>query len=111
MSLSPAPKHVLNSSLRPALFAAAVLFLTGPGPRAQEAPDTARFGVRPTFGAGIGMFAFLGDIGHGHKNYSPLLTRVGYEFRAGTPSPLGWTLASTRCTAAWAPTSATWIGI
>ncbi|MBP6390275.1 MAG: hypothetical protein KA175_01595 [Flavobacteriales bacterium] len=85
MSLSPAPKHVLNSSLRPALFAAAVLFLTGPGPRAQEAPDTARFGVRPTFGAGIGMFAFLGDIGHGHKNYSPLLTRVGYEFRAGTP--------------------------
>lgn len=50
---------------------------------AQE--DTARFRFKPTFGLGAGMFAFYGDIGFQHRNYNPLLTRLGYELRAGTP--------------------------
>lgn len=85
MSLLASPKHVRYTPLRAVSCVLAVLCMSGPGLRGQEVADTARFGIRPTFGAGIGMFAFLGDIGNGHKNYSPLLTRVGYEFRAGTP--------------------------
>ncbi len=41
--------------------------------------------LKPTFGLGTGMFAFYGDVGRDHANYSPLVTRFGYELRATTP--------------------------
>lgn len=41
--------------------------------------------LRPTFSLGAGAFAFYGDIGNRHEGYSPLVTRLGYEFRASTP--------------------------
>jgi len=42
-------------------------------------------GLKPTIALGIGMFAFYGDVGNDHKNYNPLVTRVGYELRASAP--------------------------
>ena len=47
--------------------------------------DSTKVLLKPTFGLGTGMFAFYGDVGSDHSNYSPLLTRVGYEFRAVSP--------------------------
>lgn len=55
--------------------------LTG---RAQR-DDSTGFEIRPTFGLGAGMFAFYGDIGNNHEGYSPLVSRLGFELRAGTP--------------------------
>lgn len=43
------------------------------------------FRLKPTFSLGTGMFAFYGDIGNHHGGYSPLVSRLGYEFRATTP--------------------------
>ncbi|MCB9170679.1 MAG: SPOR domain-containing protein [Flavobacteriales bacterium] len=51
----------------------------------QKDPDSTAFKLRPTFGMEVGMFAFYGDIGSSHAGYDPLLSRVGYRFRAGTP--------------------------
>ncbi|MCB0792371.1 MAG: hypothetical protein H6595_03230 [Flavobacteriales bacterium] len=56
-----------------------------PAIQAQDVPDSATFRIRPTFGAGVGMFAFYGDIGRSHEGYDPLLSRLGYRFRAGAP--------------------------
>ncbi len=79
-SLRPRPSH-------PALCAAlaGALLVGAPSDGQAQEVDSSRYTVRPTFGLGVGMFAFLGDIGRGHKGYSPLVTRVGYELRAGTP--------------------------
>ncbi len=41
--------------------------------------------LKPTFAAGAGAFAFYGDIGSRHDGYSPLVSRLGFEFRASTP--------------------------
>ncbi len=41
--------------------------------------------LRPSFGLGVGMFAFHGDVGRDHGSYSPLVARLGYELRATTP--------------------------
>ncbi|MBK6475394.1 MAG: hypothetical protein IPF95_11925 [Flavobacteriales bacterium] len=42
-------------------------------------------GLKPHIAVGIGMFAFYGDVGNDHKNYNPLVTRLGYELRASAP--------------------------
>ena len=47
--------------------------------------DSSSLVLRPTFAVGAGAFAFYGDIGSRHDGYSPLVTRLGYEFRASTP--------------------------
>lgn len=52
---------------------------------AQDTGDSAGFRIQPTFGLGAGMFAFYGDIGANHDGYNPLVTRLGFELRAGTP--------------------------
>jgi hypothetical protein len=52
---------------------------------AQAQSDSSHAWLRPTFSLGAGMFAFYGDIGSQHSDYSPLVTRVGYEFRASSP--------------------------
>ncbi len=47
--------------------------------------DSSSLVLRPSFSVGAGAFAFYGDIGSRHDSYSPLVTRLGYEFRASTP--------------------------
>ncbi len=47
--------------------------------------DSSSLVLRPSFSLGAGAFAFYGDIGSRHDSYSPLVTRLGYEFRASTP--------------------------
>ncbi len=80
----PHPRH--RPVVRTTLALAFGALLCAPFGRAvAQEVDSSRYSIRPTFGLGVGMFAFLGDIGNGHKGYSPLLTRVGYELRAGTP--------------------------
>lgn len=63
---------------------------TAAAPVAAETPlpvpaSSAASSLKPTFGLGVGMFAFYGDVGNNHSTYSPLVTRVGYELRATTP--------------------------
>jgi hypothetical protein len=41
--------------------------------------------IRPSFSLGAGMFAFTGDVGFGHRTFSPLVSRVGFDLRATTP--------------------------
>ena len=42
-------------------------------------------GVRPTLGLGVGMFAFFGDVGRQHAEYSALLARPAFDLRATVP--------------------------
>lgn len=72
-------RHALLSSAL-ALVLPAVLHAQSGADR----PDSTAALLRPTFSLGTGMFAFYGDIGSQHKGYSPLVTRLGYEFRATT---------------------------
>jgi len=58
--------------------------LISPAATAQEDSSAVSL-FRPTFGLGVGMFAFYGDIGSQHDSFSPLVTRVGYELRAASP--------------------------
>jgi hypothetical protein len=41
--------------------------------------------LKATLGMGAGMFAFFGDVGSQHAEYSPLLARPGFEIRASVP--------------------------
>lgn len=51
----------------------------------QDRPDSSVHLLRPTFALGTGMMAFYGDVGQQSKDYSPLVSRIGYEIRAFTP--------------------------
>src|SRR5436190_8977047 len=54
--------------------------------QAQTDPDSTGVPTfRPTIGLGAGMFAFYGDVGNNHDDYSALLARVAYELRASVP--------------------------
>lgn len=52
---------------------------------AQVRSDPARFQLKPSFSLGTGMLGFYGDVGFNSKNYSPLVSRIGYELRASSP--------------------------
>jgi len=52
---------------------------------AQVRSDSARFQLKPSFSLGTGMLGFYGDVGFNSKNYSPLVSRIGYELRASSP--------------------------
>jgi len=41
--------------------------------------------LKPTFTLGVGMLGYYGDIGNDLDHYSPLVSRPGFELRAGTP--------------------------
>lgn len=60
------------------------LLLSGATTHAQDG-DSTGFKLKPTFGLGAGMFAFYGDIGSDHDGYNPLVSRLGFELRAGAP--------------------------
>ncbi len=78
------PEHRHRFLAVPAI--AALAFCLPLGSAAQQDVDsTVTSAFRPTFSIGPGMFAFYGDIGRTHGDYSPLLTRVGWELRASTP--------------------------
>ena len=47
--------------------------------------DSSGFQLKPTFSLGTGMLGFYGDVGFQSKNYSPLVSRIGYELRASAP--------------------------
>jgi hypothetical protein len=47
--------------------------------------DSSRIVLKPTFALGTGMLGYYGDIGFQSKDYSPLVSRIGYELRASTP--------------------------
>ncbi|MBL8000728.1 MAG: hypothetical protein JNL05_02095 [Flavobacteriales bacterium] len=65
--------------LLPAFLLAA---FTTVAPSASAQQDSSRNELlMPRFGLGAGMLAFYGDIGNQHKEYSPLVTRLGYELR------------------------------
>ena len=51
----------------------------------QEKSDTAHFQLKPSFSLGTGMLGFYGDVGFNSRNYSPLVSRIGYELRASSP--------------------------
>jgi hypothetical protein len=51
---------------------------------AQVRSDSARFQLKPSFSLGTGMLGFYGDVGFNSKNYSPLVSRIGYELRASS---------------------------
>lgn len=55
-----------------------------PLPAAIETP-VASPKFKPTFGLGMGMLAFFGDVGRDHAGTSPLVSRMGYDLRASTP--------------------------
>ena len=73
----------MRSYIRSITAITASLFLFSAA-QAQDS-DTSLLKLKPTFSLGTGMFAFYGDIGSQHAGYSPLTTRLGYEFRAGLP--------------------------
>ncbi|MCB0793294.1 MAG: hypothetical protein KDB88_01035 [Flavobacteriales bacterium] len=80
------PLDALLPATRGMAICALAMFI-GPGHeglRAQDL-DSARYEFRPTFSAGVGMLAFYGDIGNDHSAFSPLVSRLGYELRAGAP--------------------------
>lgn len=41
--------------------------------------------LKPTFSLGVGMLGYYGDIGNDLDYYSPLVSRPGFELKAGTP--------------------------
>lgn len=41
--------------------------------------------LKPTFALGTGMLGFYGDVGFQSRDYSPLVSRIGFELRATTP--------------------------
>jgi hypothetical protein len=41
--------------------------------------------LKATLGLGAGMFAFFGDIGNDHEQYSPLLAKPAFDLRASVP--------------------------
>jgi hypothetical protein len=75
----PAPPSLLRRS---ALGVAAALGLAT-GAMAQS--DSTVSPLRPSFSLGTGMLGFYGDIGRQSKDYSPLVSRIGYELRASSP--------------------------
>ncbi len=52
---------------------------------AQAPADSARVQLKPSFALGTGMLGFYGDVGFQSKEYSPLVSRIGYELRLSTP--------------------------
>jgi hypothetical protein len=55
------------------------------GTVSSKAQSSDQFELRPTLGIGAGVFAFYGDVGERHKEYSPMLSRFAYELRATSP--------------------------
>lgn len=49
------------------------------------AENEAGFIFRPTLGLGIGAFTFKGDVGHYHKGFHPLVSRMGYNLLLSNP--------------------------
>lgn len=47
--------------------------------------DSTAIQLKPSFSLGTGMLGFYGDVGFKSKDYSPLVSRIGYELRASTP--------------------------
>ncbi len=62
---------------------AALVFGTTASVQAQQ--DSSRIQIKPSFSLGTGMLGFYGDIGLRSKDYSPLVSRIGYELRASSP--------------------------
>lgn len=75
---NPAPPSLLRALVAGALAFAALPF-------AQAQSDTSRIVLQPTFSLGTGMLGFYGDVGFQSRNYSPLVSRIGYEVRASAP--------------------------
>ncbi len=55
-----------------------------PALHAQAPIDSTTSMSKPVFSLGTGMLGFFGDVGHQSKNYSPLVSRIGYELRASS---------------------------
>lgn len=53
--------------------------------QAQAPADPLEAPLVPSFALGVGMLGFYGDVGFQSKDYSPLVSRIGYELRAFTP--------------------------
>ncbi len=43
------------------------------------------FELKPTFGLGVGMFTFYGDVSNNHDSYHPTVSRVGYDLSITNP--------------------------
>lgn len=79
---------------RPALFrnsrlpwagVALALVLAASTSTAHAQGDSIAIRLKPSFSLGVGMLGFYGDIGLSSKDYSPLVSRIGYELRATSP--------------------------
>jgi hypothetical protein len=90
----PGPRMPMHASLAHTLWIFACFLVSGSAygqdttatapPPAIPAPS-AGITLRPSFGLGAGMFAFLGDVGSDHAGHSPLVSRFGFDLRATTP--------------------------
>ncbi len=66
-------------------LALAVLLAAGTATGAKAQADSSRIILKPSFALGTGMLGFYGDVGFQSRNYSPLVSRIGYELRASIP--------------------------
>lgn len=76
---NPATPHLFRQ------IAVGVALAACPATFAQVLPDSSATPFRPAFSLGTGMLGFYGDIGFQSKEYSPLVSRIGYELRAFAP--------------------------
>lgn len=75
----PATPPLLRSMVMGAALGVGTLQL------AHAQADSSGFELKPTFSLGTGMLGFYGDVGFQSKNFSPLVSRIGYELRASAP--------------------------
>lgn len=75
----PAPPSLLRTMVMGAALAVSAM------PLLHAQTDSSSVPLTPTFSLGTGMLGFYGDVGFQSKDYSPLVSRIGYELRASAP--------------------------